>query len=259
MKPMRRLFELGTGVLLSFLLLAGSADAQVIYQVNSNADPGTGTCDVTECTLREAIAAANGDAAADQINFNISGSTVITLGSALPAITQPLTIDGTSQSGFATGAPVIELVGNGTFDGITVSASDVFIRALIIRGFLVGVVIDAGANGAIGSDLPLDLDYRNAIYGNQWGIRSESSAGSYGIIGNTIGTNVAGDAAIANTSGGIDVAAGTPTIQHNLISGNGGPGIRVASVTGTRILGNLIGTNLAGTGHLPNGDYGIEV
>jgi CSLREA domain-containing protein len=43
------------------------------FIVNSTADPGTGGCDVTECTLREAITAANADPDAETIFFNITG------------------------------------------------------------------------------------------------------------------------------------------------------------------------------------------
>jgi len=40
----------------------GAEASPATYTVNSTADPGDGTCDGTECTLREAIAAANGNA-----------------------------------------------------------------------------------------------------------------------------------------------------------------------------------------------------
>ena len=39
--------------------------------VNSTADPGTGGCNSTECTLREAINASNGLPTTDTINFDI--------------------------------------------------------------------------------------------------------------------------------------------------------------------------------------------
>jgi CSLREA domain-containing protein len=60
-------------------------DAATIYIVNINADTDDGVCDVTNCTLREAINAAN--ATGGQINFapNVTGS--ISLLSALPVLT----------------------------------------------------------------------------------------------------------------------------------------------------------------------------
>src|SRR6266850_2584906 len=50
--------------------------------VNSLNDPGDGTCDTTECTLREAINTANANAGPDVIDFSITGT--INLSGALP-------------------------------------------------------------------------------------------------------------------------------------------------------------------------------
>ena len=67
-------------------------------------------------SLRAAIITANIANDVDVIQFNIAGAGVhtINVATALPAITQPVTIDGTTQPGFA-GTPVIEL--NGTNAG----------------------------------------------------------------------------------------------------------------------------------------------
>src|ERR1035438_8088681 len=66
-----------------------------IYTVTSTADSGAGT-------LRQAITDANGSPGLDTITFNISGSGVHTISpsSALPSITDPVIIDGTSQPSF---------------------------------------------------------------------------------------------------------------------------------------------------------------
>lgn len=56
--------------------------------VNSLNDPGDGTCNVSECTLREAIAAAS---SGDTINFSVTGT--LTLTSTL-TIDRTLTING---------------------------------------------------------------------------------------------------------------------------------------------------------------------
>src|SRR2546426_9701517 len=95
-----------------------SADAAT-FTVNSTADttdaaPGDGVCDDGggACTLRAAIEEANAHAGADTIAFSIgSGVQTITPGSQLPAILEPVTIDGTTQPGFA-GEPIIELDGS---------------------------------------------------------------------------------------------------------------------------------------------------
>ena len=68
------------------------------YVVNTTADTSDGTCDLSNCTLREAIAAANGDGVPSAIGFDIPGDPgPITLGSALPTITAPVTLDGFTQ------------------------------------------------------------------------------------------------------------------------------------------------------------------
>ena len=80
----------------------------------SDASPGNGICADSggNCTLRAAIQEANASAGADTINFAIAGAGVhtITLGSQLPTITGTVTIDGTTQPGYA-GMPLIEVKG----------------------------------------------------------------------------------------------------------------------------------------------------
>src|SRR5438874_10284394 len=75
---------------------------------------------------RQAIVSANAQAGTDSIDFDIGGTGVhsIALLSALPTITDPVILDGTSQPGF-TGTPLIELNGAGageTASGLTLSA-----------------------------------------------------------------------------------------------------------------------------------------
>ena len=103
-------------VLLGSCLAIGPADA-AIFTVDSTGDgadsaPGNGTCRApgNVCTLRAAIQEANALAGADLINFNIApaGAKTIVLGSALPAITSVVIIDGTTQQGFGV-TPIIEL------------------------------------------------------------------------------------------------------------------------------------------------------
>ena len=77
---------------------ASSAHAATLT-VNSLNDTDDGHCTVSNCTLREAINAANAASAADLIRFSINGT--INLGSVLPAITSAggdLTVDGAGHS-----------------------------------------------------------------------------------------------------------------------------------------------------------------
>src|SRR5690606_26864167 len=86
------------------------------------------------------------------------------------------------------------------------------------------------------------------------------------IMGNYIGTDPSGMAALGNTQRGIFAGSfgfavdnttigGTAPGAGNLISGNGHFGILVrdAGVSNNVIVGNRIGTNASGTGALPNG------
>ena len=93
--------------------------------------------------------------------------------------------------------------------------------------------------------------------------------GSAGMVqGNRIGTNAAGTAAIpnstANSTSGAAVILNNPSLvfggsgpgEGNLVSGNTGSGVEVNNPIGV-VHGNLIGTNAAGTGPVPNGWAGI--
>ncbi len=119
--------------------LASSASGAATYVVNSTADPGSGTCDASECTLREAIAAANAAPGADIIHFSIPGPGPHTIQptGALPTITDPVVIDGTTQPGFA-GTPIVEVSGAlapVVTNGLTITSGGSTIRGLVVNGF----------------------------------------------------------------------------------------------------------------------------
>ena len=90
---------------LVFLLLSPWLTQSAIISVVTTSDSGAGS-------LRQAILDANATNGLDTITFQIPGSGVHSIVplSALPAITDSLVIDGTSQPGFA-GTPLIELSG----------------------------------------------------------------------------------------------------------------------------------------------------
>ncbi|MBM3882691.1 MAG: CSLREA domain-containing protein [Verrucomicrobia bacterium] len=74
-------------------LLAAPRSSADTFVVTSTLDPGDGVCNAAECTLREAITAANANPGADVIAFDIPGSGVHTIQplSELPPITEALT------------------------------------------------------------------------------------------------------------------------------------------------------------------------
>ena len=203
------------------------------------------------CTLREAIGNANanadttaGDCAAgagvDTIGFNIAGGGVIatiTPASALPAILDPVTIDGSTQG--CPGPPCIVLDGNLAgpgIDGLSLGAGSSTVRGLIIHRFGGrGIFINSGGNfvegNFIGTDTTGTIDFGNALGG------------------------VVIQGAGNNTIGGTAAGAG------NLISGNDTDGILIiaAGASGNRVLGNSIGTDVSGALDLGNFDAGVQI
>ena len=80
------------------------------------------------------------------------------------------------------------------------------------------------------------------------------------VIGNRIGTNASGSAALDVSVIGVLISQSFGnTVQGNLISGNRFIGVEIAGATasGNQLLGNLIGTNAAGTRAIPNGLDGV--
>jgi hypothetical protein len=193
--------------------------------------------------LREAITAANNTSGADAIHFAIPidgdpgcdvGSGVCTIqpgGLGLPTITQPVTIDGTTQTGFA-GTPVIEIDGsladtNAT--GLAINAGSSTIRGLAINRFTTNsdiVMWAAGGNVVEGNFLGVDPS-------GTFNRGTTNSVHVYAIAGNTIG--------------------GTTAAARNLISGNTNPGVALnAGASGNLVEGNYFGTDVTGTIALGN-------
>lgn len=206
-------------LLLSWLAWShGTVAAQTIYIVNSTADPGDGTCDASECTLREAIEAANSSAGTIQFNIAGAGPHTIALGSALPAITNPLIIDGTTEPDFL-GTPIIELNGMNAgagAHGLHITAGSSTVRGLVINRF--------SGNGIL-----IETNGDNLVEGNY------------------IGTDVSGSADLGNGGSGVhiiestnNIVGGSTSAARNVISGNQGEGVRI---DGANAYGNLIQGN----------------
>jgi len=246
-------------------------------------------------SLREAITFANSNPGTDTITFRIPGSGVqtITLASALPAITDSVIIDGTTQPGFA-GTPLIDVNGVNLFvndAGLVLAASNSTIRGLAIdraRGndivvqgsneLIVGNYIGfspatetaqhagagillGGANNTVGGTTAAA---RNVISNNGNGIEINGT-GQNLIEGNFIGTNVAGTAGFGNGHGiVIDTGADSNTVggtaggARNIISGNVADGMDISS-NGNLVLGNYLGTDLTGSVAVPNNGMGINI
>ena len=85
---------------------------------------------------------------------------------------------------------------------------------------------------------------------------SVSGGGGNTILGNFIGTDVAGIADLGNGSNGISIddspdntIGGLVAGARNVISGNGGPGLSITGggAMGNLVVGNYIGTDVTGT------------
>ena len=107
----------------------------------------------------------------------------IDLASALPAITDAVTLDAATQAGYAAGAPVIVLEGGAAganANGITLQASNSTIRGLQIQGFVNGSSVVSGV--AILLDGSAGGGDNNTISDNLLTNNNESVTGSVGAI-----------------------------------------------------------------------------
>ncbi len=118
------------------------------------------------------------------------------------------------------------------------------------------------ANNTVGG---LTATAGNVISGNNNdGILIDHRASGVAVLGNYIGTNYAGNAALGNSIGievfGVNnTIGGTNPAAFNLISGSHADGVLIDSIgSGNQVLGNYIVTNADGTGSLAN-NVGIEV
>jgi titin len=129
-----------------------------------------------------------------------------------------------------------------------------------------GVVIGESFGSTVGGTL---AGAGNLISGNtNYGVAIFSSPidtnGQNLIVGNHIGTDAAGNAAVPNRIGVVvsgtpdNTVGGTSPAARNLISGNAVYGIIVTSSNANTVSGNYIGVNVGGTAALSNG-VGIDI
>jgi hypothetical protein len=218
-------------------LTAGTAHAGTTFTVTDTSDSGPGT-------LRQAILDANASPGKDTIAFDVPGGATIFLSHLLPAVTDPVVIDGTTEPGYTFGRPQVVLftantVGPSLAYGLDIQAGKSEVSGLSIGGFQTGIVLE-GAPG--------DTVTASAIGPNP----NETSA-------QPNGTGIS----ITNSD---DEIGGTGKGDGNVISGNTGDGVLIRSVPrirggarGNAIQGDLIGTNGNGTAALGNGGAGVEI
>lgn len=131
-----------TTLFISILLLSGLPRTfATVYEVNSTAATNTGTG--TSGTLLYCINQANNSTGPHTINFSVAGT--ISPNSALPALNEAITIDGTTAPGYS-GTPVMVLDGYSACGahGIEISAAGCTIFGLQISGFHYNGILISG-------------------------------------------------------------------------------------------------------------------
>ena len=222
--------------------------ASLTFTVNTTNDVDDGSCNIIHCSLREAILAANSNPGLDLIHFNIPGSGphTILISGPLPTITDAVTIDGYTQPGATPNsnpAPqglnaqlkIVIRRSGGSASGLTISASNVVVRGVVINNFNQNGILITGSNVIIeGNFIGTDAGGTNNQGNNQDGIR---------------------------ISGANNRVGGTLPAARNLISGNNSDGIEItgSGATGNLVQGNLIGTTASGSSGLANSSDGIQI
>lgn len=221
----------------ALFFLAPFCTCAATFQVTHTGDGGVGS-------LRQAMLDANATPGPDSIHFAIPGAGPHTIqpGSALPGITDTLTIDGYTQPGAgantaATGSNAVIRIeirgpGLGGFSGFSLlnGSANSIVRGLAINRFGLHFNITLNATACI-------------------------------IAGNFIGTDPTGTIGYPgpapSTQTGMTVAAegcrigGTTRADRNVVSGISGTGIHVSG-DGVFVQGNLIGTDRVGGTALGN-------
>ncbi|MEO5917885.1 MAG: M12 family metallopeptidase [Luteolibacter sp.] len=278
--------------------------------VTTTADGGVGS-------LRAAIYYAQ-DHPGSTVTFNIPTSdpgyvggvfTIKPTGHLPPLATNGLTIDATTQPGYV-GKPVVFVNGSelltevGQIPAFLFLESNCTVKGLGVQQFpWSGMVMrypDATGNRIAGCSVGVDsignaaapnafqgimisdgahgnfvggtgTNERNVISGNtQYGIWiSGSTTTGNSVLGNYIGTNIAGTAANPNNAGGVilidganhNIIGGDTAAARNVISGNTDAGIWItgSGVDSNTVKGNYVGTNAVGTAALSNTFNGINI
>jgi len=270
---------LGAGI---FALGAATSAQAATITVNDPGNSGSGT-------LRDAINSANNLPNPDVIEFRMgAGVHTIRPSTELPAITEPVTLDGYAgpAAPATANAPadikvVIDAVN--VDDGLVIESDGVSVRGLNIQharregvhvegagNTIAGNYIGTGVDGSAAE--PNDLEGvrvfgdENRIGGPDPADRNVISASGFAEVlvdegtGNTvqnnhIGTDATGTTALGDHTG-VNLSSSGNTVRDNLISGEGS-GVQISSDDNV-VQGNKVGTNASGNAALPN-TVGIEI
>ncbi len=218
--------QIGNEIALSTAFQDSYRETLATYTVTSLADSGVGT-------LRQAILDANSGGGVDIIEFSVAGT--ISLQSALPGLSDQITIDATTVPGY-TDTPLVFIDGSatGASDGLVVNsgASGSIIKGLGLYNFNTSNTNSIWLNGASNVTLQsnsIGLDASGNVVGNNGGIYLSAGASNNLIGGDTAG---AGNVITGSATDGIFVnsdAGNANTILANSIYGNSGLAIDLAT------------------------------
>ncbi|MEI6416300.1 MAG: hypothetical protein WCO92_01115, partial [Verrucomicrobiota bacterium] len=187
-------------------------------------------------SLYSAIAAVNGSAGTNTINFSTSGT--IILSNNLPLISNQANINGMTAPGWSS-TPVVTINFN-TYSGFVFtsgSAGSLVQGLALVNASNAAVTLNGSSNTIFENFIGVLADGTN-VFGNQGdGIFVSSSS-----AGNTIGST--------NTNPSVFALA-------NIISGNANNGINLVASSGNQITMNYIGTDITGLVNAGNSNDGI--
>ncbi len=206
-----------------------------VFNVNTTANTDDGVCDITHCTLREAIEAANLNSGAQTINlatntlytFAAVDNDTATGPTALPIITGEIVINGNGsivERSSADGTPLFRIfqvaaTGKLTLNDITIRNGNIYGQLPIAwpKGYGGGV---ANFGGSVTVNRSTIADNR-AYFGG--GI-SNMTYGMLVVNSSTLSGNYGGYGAggIGNDVKDLNEGAGTVTVTNSTISGNSG-------------------------------------
>ena len=189
---------------------------------------------------------------------------------------------GTNGDGVADAAERNLISGNSDRDGVLIAG--IHAHSNVVAGNFIGTditgekslgnfsgvqILNGPQSNRVGTDGDgiADEIERNLVSGNIGnGIALRGSSSNNFIAGNHIGTNVSGNRAVPNgvgllLAGGVshNQIGGNTQRERNVISGNATLGIRIIDGSYNNILGNYIGTDVAGESELANQHQGVRI
>ena len=214
----------------------------------------TNTLDTGPGSFRQAILNANAHSGKDTISFNIPGAgphTIMPV-TALPALTEPVIIDGFTQPGSNPNTNALKNPSNATLkivldgsllagvqppsNGLRITGGNSCIRGFVVNSFPADGVVLEGIGGNVVEGCYLGTDNWGLVRRDNW----------IGLLIDSVANNVVG---------------GTTAAARNVISGNKAIGVLImhAGSTGNLVQGNYVGVDASGNAALGNIMYGVEI